>query len=445
MNDAAGHPLSGCTARGLEHLERALHLLRSRTGSPLAAAEAAIDAAPELVMAHVLRAWMHLFGTRADEVAPARESLAVAEALPHDAREAAHLRAAGLYCAGRWRAAALVLEDLSIEHPLDALALQVGLHLDFLTGDTPMLRDRVARVLPAWSPAVPGWHAVLAMYAYGLEENGDYALAERIGREVIAHAPGDGWAQHAVVHVLEMQQRRDDGIDWMLGNAGWREGESLVGVHNWWHLALHHVAGGDFDAALAIHDGPIAGHSPAGIADLIDASSLLWRVELAGGDAGARWPALAARWAALNGAGGYYAFNDLHAAMAYARAGRDDLLHALVEAQHAALESGTDNAGFVREVGLPAILAVAAHAAGDHGRAVELLRPIRNRSQRMGGSRAQRDVIDLTLIGAARDAGRGALARVLRTERDTLARQRREAAAAQACLDGAPAAPAAPA
>jgi tetratricopeptide (TPR) repeat protein len=430
MNDAAGHALSGSNAQGLEQLERALREFSCLAGDPLAAADAALAAAPELVMAHVLRAWLLLSGADARALPQARESLARAERLPHDAREAGHLRAIACFCAGRWRAAALALEDLSIEHPLDLPALQIGHQIDFLTGDTRMLRDRIARALPAWSHGMPGYHAVLGMYAFGLEENGDYARAERLGRRAVELEPADGWAQHAVAHVFEMQGRRDEGIVWMRGNPGWRQG-SLVGVHNGWHLALHHLAQGDFGAALALHDGPIAGHCPAVLADLVDASALLWRLELAGAEVGGRWTALAGRWAAMAGRGGYYAFDDFHAAMAYARAGRADLLQALHEAQAAALRSGTDNADFTREVGLPATAAVTAYAAGDPRRAVELLRPMRSRAHRFGGSHAQRDLIELTLIAAARASGQASLARALEVEREVLAAQRQPAATAR--------------
>lgn len=426
MRDAVGYPLSGCNAQALDLLERANHEFRCFSGNPLATVDAALAAAPELAMAHVLRAWLLLLSTEAPAVPAAAQALAEALRLPHDEREAMHIRAAELLCTNRWRAAGLVLEELNAHYPLDVLALQVGHQIDFFGGDTRMLRDRVTAVLPAWSDAVPGWHAVLAMLAFGCEENGEYTRAERLGRQAAELEPRDAWAQHAVAHVLEMQGRRDEGIRWMEGNPGWQQ-DSFLAVHNWWHLALHHLARGDGAAALQLYDGPIHGHRPTVVAELIDASALLWRAELLGHAVGDRWVGLAECWVPHAGDGNY-AFNDLHAAMAFARSGRDDALRELHRAHVRALSRDDDNAAFTREVGAPAVQAFVAFAQHGFARAVELLHPIRTRTNRFGGSRAQRDVIEQTLIEAARRSGQVALARAWVTQRQAAAEQRRPGA-----------------
>lgn len=302
MRDAVGYTLSGCNPQALDLIERARHEYRCFTGDPLATADAALAAAPELVMARVLRAWLLLLSTEAPAAALAEPALASARGQPHDERESLHLQAIELLSKGQWHAAGRVLEALSALYPLDALALQVGQQIDFFCGDTRMLRDRILAVLPAWSDAVPGWHAVLGMLAFGLEENGDYARAERLGRQAVELEPRDAWAQHAVAHVLEMQGRRDEGIRWMEDNPGWRQ-DNFLAVHNWWHLALHHLARGDSAAALKLYDGPIHGHRPAVVAELIDASALLWRAELLGHAVGDRWVGLAERWAPHAGTG----------------------------------------------------------------------------------------------------------------------------------------------
>jgi hypothetical protein len=428
MKDATGHALSGCTARAIDPFERALHEFRCFGSDPFPHLDAAIDAAPDLVMGHALRAWLYLLSTEAPATAVAREALATARALPHDRREAMHLEAIERLCANRWHDAGRVLEDLGVEWPLDALALQAGQLIDLLSGDTRMLRDRIARAMPAWSDAVPGWHGVLGMYAFGLEETGDFARAERLGRRAVELEPRNAWARHAVAHVLEMQGRRGEGVRWMDPRAGWLE-DSQLAVHNAWHLALYHLALGEHARVLELFDGPVAGGSSALAVDLVDASALLWRLGLAGVDVGDRWSAVARRWAPHAGSG-HYAFNDLHAAMAFVGAGRDDLIDQVRDAQAAAMRRDDDNAGFTREVGAPATEAIVAFGRGDPARAVDLLRPIRSRAHRFGGSHAQRDLLDLTLLEAARRSGRTGLARALDAERAALSAQRAPAAPA---------------
>lgn len=416
MKDACGHDVSGADGAAIDRLETAIDRYRCFGGDALACTDAAIAHAPQMPLAHALRAWMILSSSEGQAVPLARASLVKALALPHNEREAMHLQALTHWCAGQWHAAARVLEDLSVRWPLDSLALKAGHTLDYYLGHSRMLHDRIARAMPAWSPQLPGWHAVLSMMAFGLEENGLYAHAERLGRQAIELRPDDAWAQHAVVHVLEMQGRHDEGVAWMLGRAGWQENSRLA-VHNWWHLALHHMALGDFDAALALYDRRIRNPESRVQFELIDASALLWRLALHGADVGERWTALAEAWAPFAGIG-WSAFNDWHAAMAYASAGRDDLLAQLAHTQALAMTRGDDGGAVLRAAGHAATQGFVAHALGNHVHAVELLRSARPVAARCGGSHAQREILDLTLIDSARRAGQSALATSLQAERN---------------------------
>jgi tetratricopeptide (TPR) repeat protein len=408
--------VSGATPAALESYHRALSLLRCYIGDPVVEVNAAIAASPSFVMGHALKAWLHLLGTEPSAIPTAREALEAGRKLTANAREAAHLGAIEHVIAGRWHAASRVLEDLTIEEPCDGLALQAGHSIDFFTGNSRMLRDRVARALPLWSERMPGYHAVLGMYAFGLEETGDYLRAETTGRRAIELEPRDGWAQHAVAHVMEMQGRPRDGIAWMRANPDAWSRESFFCVHNWWHVALYHLELGEIDEALALCDGPIMGGASAVILDMVDASALLWRLELRGVNVGARWEALADRWTPLAGAGNY-AFNDVHAMLAFARTGRGTAAAALLDAQRAAMARDDDNAVFTRDVGHPLTLAIAAFVRREYGVAIELLRKVRPVAARFGGSHAQRDLIDQTLIEAALRADSRSLAASLIAER----------------------------
>jgi hypothetical protein len=349
-------------------------------------------------------------------------------ALPLNAREAQHLAVIGHLVQGRWRAAGRVLEDLSIEWPLDALALQAGHQIDFFTGDSRLLHDRIARALPAWSPSIPGYHALLGMLAFGLEETGRYDSAERMGRRSVELQPRDAWGKHAVAHVLEMQGRRAEGVAWMRENqAAWSD-DNFFAVHNWWHLALFHLGLEQIDETLALLDGPIAGGGSALVLDMIDASALMWRLQLRGQDLGGRWLSLAERWRPIADSG-QYAFNDLHAMMAFVSSGQQDAADAVDQAQRRALQDDADNAAFTREVGQAATQAMRAFGEGRYADTVELLRPVRSQGHRFGGSHAQRDLLDQTLIEAARRAGQTALWQALRNERDSAVAANRGSAA----------------
>jgi hypothetical protein len=166
IRDSLDHPLSGATAKGLDPFELACHELRCYVGDPLGRAQQALSESPEMTMGHLLVAYLNLLGTEPAGQQPAREALRAALALPANEREQAHRRAVEHLVAGRWHAAGLVLEDLSIRDPLDVLALQVGHQIDFFTGHSRMLRDRIARAESAWGPGMPGYHAVLGMHAF---------------------------------------------------------------------------------------------------------------------------------------------------------------------------------------------------------------------------------------------------------------------------------------
>src|SRR3954453_15448371 len=240
LEDIRGNPLTGADDSAATAYMEGLTRFNLFIDNPIASAEAATASAPGFVMGHVLRAWLLLLSTEAPAQLPARESWLAALDLPMTTQEAGHIAAISHLLDGRWHQAPRVLEDVSIAHPRVMLALQVGHQLDFFTGHARMLRDRISRALPAWSPELPGRHALLGMRAFGLEEMADYVVAEAAGREAITLERRDAWAQHAVAHVLEMQGRTTDGIAWMRADIpAWTE-DNFFAVHTWWPLGLCH-------------------------------------------------------------------------------------------------------------------------------------------------------------------------------------------------------------
>jgi tetratricopeptide (TPR) repeat protein len=372
-----------------------------------------------MAMAHVLKAYLLLLGTEPAALPAARQCVEAATGLAATERERGHLEAVRLLTEGRWRRASRVLEDVSIGYPRDALALQAGHQIDFFRGDSRMLRDRIARALPAWHESIPGYHALLGMYAFGLEETGDYDEAEKHGRRAVELERRDTWAWHAVAHVHEMRNRPREGLAWMSTDPDAWSQDSFFAVHNFWHVAVYHLELGATEEALRLFDGPIFGKHSSVVLEMIDASALLWRLALRGVDVGNRFDAVAQNWRPIAAAGSY-AFNDVHAMMCFVGAGRLNEQQALLEAQLTAMETDADNAEFTREVGRPATLAIQAFGEGRYAECVERLRPIRHIAHRFGGSHAQRDVLDQTLIEASRRAGFEALTAALVNERRAL-------------------------
>ena len=414
--DARGLAMSGCDASAAAHYETALWRMQCMVGDPLAATDLALSERPDFTIAHVLRAYLHLCASEKAAVEPARQSVAAAIALEANARERAHIGAAQALIDGQWDVGRARLQRILEEHPRDVLALQVAHLFDFFCGDARNLRDRPARVLPEWRHDLPGYASVLGMHAFGLEETNEFGRAEDAGRAAVEIEPRDTWAHHAVAHVMEMQGRRRDGIAWMRAReADWSE-DSAFSVHNWWHLALYHLDLDETQQVLALYDSRIRAARSQVALDMIDASAMLWRLSLRGIDTGERWQEIADAWTPMS-EDGHYAFNDVHALMAMVGAGRWKQADAVLAAMQKALERDGSNRAMTREVGLPLARALHAFGRGAHEVALDVLSSVRPIASRFGGSNAQRDLIDLTLIESARRAGRHCLVRAMANER----------------------------
>jgi tetratricopeptide (TPR) repeat protein len=413
LADRWGVPVLRATPAGMAAFNGAVESLLALAGDPVAEAEAAVAAAPGMVLGRVFRAYLSLYGMTADGVAAAAVILDGLDGAGAE-RETQHLRAARAWAAGDWAGAARALERALVAHPRDALALKVAQDLYFLLGRRLDLRDVAARVLAHWPAGQPGWGYVQGIYAFGLEENGDYAQALARAEAALADNPRDVWSVHAVAHVHEMEGRHRDGVAFLTATApDWQE--SYFAVHNWWHRGLYHLELGELDGALDLYDGAVRARPSLEWLDIVDAAALLWRLSLYGADLGDRAARLADDIGPLLESAPVYVFNDWHAVMAFGLDGRNDRC-ARVVADTRRLASGTNRASAER-AGLALLRGFGAFAAGDYDDALDQLVDIRDAASAVGGSHAQRDVIDLTLIAAAARAGDRRLARALAGER----------------------------
>lgn len=418
--DRQGNILSGASNAAVELFDEAVEAFSLYRGDPVGLLDKAIELSPNFAMAHILKAHMFALATEPEATAFVKQTVPQIKALAMNEREKSHVAALEKLISGEWTAAALALDYHNMSWPFDLAALQVGHLIDFYRANAVNLRDRIGRALPKWSQDVPGYSLVLGMHSFGLEECGDYGLAEESGKYAIELQPLDAWSHHAVAHVMEMQGRANDGIEWMKTRAPhWAGDDSFFQVHNWWHKALFHIDLGQMDEAMTLYDDHVRGGNSAIALDLVDASALLWRLHLADHDVGTRWGELADAWAP-HADGKLYPFNDWHACMAYLGAGRDGAVERILTSYRDAANKQHEVGVWAANTGASLIKGFAAFWHGDHASAAEYLHPSRFITNQFGGSHAQRDIIDLTLTEATIRGGLNHMAEALANERLTL-------------------------
>jgi tetratricopeptide (TPR) repeat protein len=420
VNDARGLALTNASAHARDRYEVALRQFQSYVGDPVATLDEALADSPDFIAAHLFRA-LAMFTANEKSLIPAvAASLdeAVRRQPQANERERGLTRATQCFVNGDWHAGCVALDRVLADHPRDAVALQTGHLVDFYRGDALNLRNRVSRVLPHWDASLPGYSYVLGMHAFGLEEMNQYAEAEATGRRALDLEPADGWAVHAVTHVMEMQGRIDEGVDWLTTREKDWAPDNLFAFHNFWHLALFHLDAGRYADALALYDEKIHPAPSQAVLALVDATALLWRLALDRADVGNRFDIVADEWEArLDQDRGFYAFNDVHAMLAFVATDRGDAIERLAANLTLAAASTDTNGMMSREVGLPLAQGIEAFGRGHYDAAIDLIEPVRDIAHRFGGSHAQRDLITLTLIEAALRAGRPNRARHFIAER----------------------------
>ena len=420
--DPRGCPVATTSQAAIGHLERAIWRLLSYFGDPLPDLDAAIAEDPAWLLPYLVKSNALLTMAEARFNRMAEECLAQGVAASagrrRPEREQAHLAATRAGLAMQWRTACDRWDAILVDHPRDLAALLPAHLFDFYRGDSLNLRKRVARVLPDWSPNAPLYSFVLGQYAFGLEECNLYPQALAAGEQALALDRRDPWAVHAVAHVHEMTGRYEEGARWLTSRAEDWSPENGFAFHNWWHLALFHLEKLDCDTALRIFDEHVAPGAELALQQ-VDAAALLWRLRLMDVDVGERWLRLAPAWPTAAPDAGFYSFNDLHAVLAQVGAGHLAAARQIRDVAKAGAAVGSANtcAAAAAEVGVPLMSGVIAMAEGRHGEAVDELMPVREMAHRFGGSHAQRDLVEQTLLAAAIRAGRRPLARHLLNER----------------------------
>jgi tetratricopeptide (TPR) repeat protein len=417
--DQQGLTLAG-SPESAAAFDRAIADYYGLTGDPVGVLKSQLARDPAFALGAVAIAALYMIGGFRGDHPEVESALRAAEAAIGGAseRERRHLAAAKKWAKGETSRAILGWETILADHPTDALALRLAEDAYFLLGRSAAIRDCAERALPAWDRANPLASFILGLYAFGLEETGDLKRAEDVGREALALKPRDAWAAHALAHVMETANRHEEGVAFLASTRSDWTHAHFMAHHNGWHLALFLIEQERFAEVLADYDRFTASKlADDATLDRVDAASLLWRLELAGVDVGDRWAQVAKTWMA-HVDDHVLAFNDLHCAFAAARS--PDPQHAIRLSRslddYERLGSG-DNRQVTAEVGRRLIDGMLAFAGGDYARAVEAILPVRNDAVRIGGSHAQRDIVNLTLIAAAERSGQWSLAHALLGER----------------------------
>jgi tetratricopeptide (TPR) repeat protein len=432
--DARGVPVTTASADAVDLLDDAVLGFVGHRGDTAQRIERALGADPGLVPALCLQGFAYKALGRTDlevdaqaRLQAARESLALRGG---SERERGLTAALDAWCQGQPILASQALARVLREHPCDLLAFKMSHALDFVLGRAAAMRATCEAVLAAWDERCSGIGYVLGCHAFALEETGELDRAERVGKRALALEPLDAWGAHAVAHVMETQDRPDDGIAWMDAVEPQLAGCNNFDGHLAWHRTLFHLQRGELEQALLLHDQRIAIHLGRDYRDLANSATLLWRLEREGLSVGQRWQRLAELARARIGDHGL-AFADIHYVLALAGAG--DMRSAerfVASMRDAACHRTGVYAHVARDVGVPFAQGIVALAQGCPDTALARMLPVSRSNARLGGSRAQRDAFALLLIEAALHSSHPELARCLLDQRlrerpgNALARER---------------------
>ena len=382
----------------------------------------AIAADENFTLPCILKAWI-LHGGRAARFDPIIDKLlSSVEPLLGGAgeRERAFAEALRVGHNGNLQAGAAILEAHLAEEPADLIAHRLFQFELFWSGESKWMRDVVERAAPIWNDKSPDFGHFQAVRAFSNEESGDYATAERVGREAVECEPNSAWGAHSIAHVLLMQGRVEEGVEWLEGLCQNWHAANQIKHHCWWHLCLFLLELGEHDRILNVletqvrnPESPLVQAVPDATIDLQNVAALLMRLELRGVDVGERWQSIAKICA---GRTNDHAnpFASAHDAMVLAAVDEFTLIDELLASMRVHGSDKTSTVSNVtRSLGIPLVKAILAHRKGEHDYVVELLWPIRRSFSQLGGSHAQRDVFFQILVHSAIQANRSSQLSIL--------------------------------
>jgi tetratricopeptide (TPR) repeat protein len=379
----------------------------------LEAYDRAIAADPGFALAHAGKAQVLM---RQGDVAAARLALAAAKGLASgvSGREAGHIGFFDLVFAGHTEAAIAALYAHLAAWPRDALVVASAANPNGLIGGSGRIgqKHQIAALMDSLAPHYGDDFWFVSYHAMSLSEDGQFAMARTKIEQSLAANPNNAHGAHGFAHICyetgDLEAARSFLSSWLATYP--REGFFYGDLS--WHLTLCEIQAGNWTEAWRVYRDALAldRHSGGPQQKVSDGAAFLWRSELAG------QPRDAAAWRALHayansslprpGSG----LADLHVLLAQAVLRDEAALDARARQIEALAQEGRYPSGSY----LPALArGFAAFERGDFPAAIETLSPLVAENERVGGSRAQHDLIEFTLLSACLRANRLSEARHL--------------------------------
>lgn len=394
MNDVLGNSVTVASAQALKAYERAVDAHLHAWPGVVQALDEALAEDPDFVLAHALQAlWMQMYG-RIDEARAALER-AEANAADSSAREQSHVALVSAIVGGRAPAALVQVQQHAQRFPTDVLSASTAMGAYGLFAFSGRRDHDAARraFIEALAPQLPAELPWLLMHrAWVRIESGDADEGLELARRSMAARPRNGHGAHVLLHGLYETQRTQESLDFLAAWLSTYPEDALMWGHLQWHGALAELALGDHAAASRRMLGPVLDFLPKGppFMGLPDTASLLWRLGLQGAS-GLPWPA-AQDHAERHFAQGSNVFGEVHLAL-LAAARRDS---AALSAGWARLEKTAGRGHEGAPVAAAFVRALHAMLRRDEADAGLHWRQCLPELPRIGGSRAQRAVVQMT-------------------------------------------------
>jgi tetratricopeptide (TPR) repeat protein len=393
LTDRYGLPITTASSVAAERFQEGMDRLLSYGAGAEESFAAAIEADPRMAVAHAGAALLAVgvgdAATARAAAGRARETVAGASR-----RERQHVEALSALVGGETARGLSLVDEHVAEFPRDALLVnQAGSAIGFAGG-----ADREERRLAflerlALAYGDDWWFQSALAFTY--HEVDRFEESQRLSELSLQQYPGNANASHNIAHICLETVDNDAGAafleEWMVGY----DTRASFHCHLAWHQAMFELQRGNHARALEVFHRHIVGAVNPRLA-MIDGSALLWRFRLAGGPAEPEaWRRLAALAGRVSRPG--FVFGEIHAALAYAACGDHAALAKIFDGLRALGDNGHPVAG---SVALPLARGIAAFAAGDHAAALGHFEPVETQVHRIGGSHAQWEIIEETMIAS---------------------------------------------